>query len=78
MSPTHHALQDLAKACVCSVQPGARHYCDVELGAIGVWASIGHAHPPRTIVLQNEVLVFEGVAINAVSSSAIEVGEVTS
>ena len=39
-------------------------YCDEELGAIGVLASIGHRQPASTIVLQLEVLISKLLAID--------------
>ena len=34
------------------VQPGSLFSCDEELGAIGIWTSVGHAHRVWLIMLQ--------------------------
>lgn len=48
-----------------AIQPGGLSQGDEELGAIGVRASIGHADPPNSIVLQFEVLVRKCLTIDA-------------
>ena len=73
----HHAPQHFAKAGVSGVQPGTGHHSDVELGAVGVWPSIGHAHPAGSVVTKDEVLISEVLTVNTVATSAIKVGEVT-
>ena len=50
ISETHHALQNFAKHYVLAIQPGCLDCCDKELGTIGVFASVGHAHPAGAIV----------------------------
>lgn len=59
------------------VQPGSLHSRDKELRSIGVWSSISHAHDAGSGMLKSEVLVFEFVSINGLSSSTVVVGEVT-
>lgn len=48
-----------------AIQPGGLSQGDEELGAIGVGASIGHADPPNSIVLQFEVLIRKCLTIDA-------------
>lgn len=64
---THHALQDLAKDDVFSIEPRRLHGGDEELGAISVFACVGHAQPSWAIVLQLEVLIREAITINTLS-----------
>lgn len=69
---THHALQDFAKHNVFAVQPGRLDCGDEELGAVGVFAGIGHAEPTRAVMLQLEVLIRETVSINALAYKKTE------
>ncbi len=64
---THHALQDFAKHNVFAVKPWRLDRGDEELGAVGVFAGIGHAEPTRTIMLQLEVLIRETFSIDALT-----------
>lgn len=64
---THHALQNFSKDDVFAIQPGSLNGGDEELGAIGVFASVGHAEPAVAVVLQLEVLIRETVSIDALS-----------
>lgn len=41
---THHPIQDFAKHHVFSIQPRCLGRQDEELGPVGVWTSVGHAH----------------------------------
>lgn len=50
-----------------AVQPWSLNCGDEELGAVGVFASVGHAEPARAVVLQLEVLIWEAVSIDALS-----------
>lgn len=50
-----------------AIQPGCLNCCDKELGAIGVFASIGHAHPAGPIVFQLEVLIREAFTVDALT-----------
>jgi len=61
---------------MAAIQPLGLYSCDEELGAIGVFASIGHAHPPRTLMLQLEILIRKFVTINTFTSCAITPSEV--
>lgn len=64
---THHAFQNFAKHHVLAIQPGCLNGRDKELGAIGVLACVGHAHPARPVVFQLEVLIGEAFTIDALS-----------
>lgn len=64
---THHSLENFAKDDVFAIQPWSLNGGDEELGAIGVFASIGHAEPASAVVLQFEVLVRETVSIDALA-----------
>lgn len=48
---THHALQDLAKDHMFPIEPWCLHGGNEELGAVSVFARVGHAQPPGAIVL---------------------------
>ena len=74
----YHSREDLSKACVCSIEPGALDDSDVELGAISVRTSIGHAHPSSTIVTEDKVLIREIPSEDAVATSAIKVSKISS
>lgn len=50
-----------------AVQPWSLDCGNEELGAVGVFASVGHAEPARAVVLQFEVLVREAVSIDALA-----------
>ncbi len=60
-----------------AVQPGGLGSADEELRAVGVGTSVGHGEDTFASVLQVEVLVFELVAIDGLSTSAVVVGEIT-
>lgn len=59
-----HARQHLAENDVATVQPAGGLCGDEELRSVGVLASVGHAQPSGTVVLQLEVLVFETFTVN--------------
>ena len=49
------------------VEPARFGEQDVELRAVGVLAVVGHGHPARCAVTQDEVLVVEPVAEDALT-----------
>lgn len=51
------SFDDLAEDDVLAVQPRGWDGGDEELGALGVWSSIGHAEVSRSSVLDLEVFV---------------------
>ncbi|KAH3665063.1 hypothetical protein OGATHE_003878 [Ogataea polymorpha] len=71
------ALDNLAKDNVLAVQPRTWNSRDEELGAVGVWTSIGHRKQTRLRVLVVEVLVRELGAVDALATGTVEVGEVS-
>lgn len=50
-----------------AVQPWCLDGGDEELGAVSVFASVSHAEPAWTIMLQLEVLVGETVTVDALA-----------
>lgn len=48
-----------------------------ELGAIGVWARIGHGQKAWSCVFENEVFINKLLSIDELASSAIVVCEIT-
>ena len=72
-----HALDNLSEYDVLSIQPRAGNSANEELGSVGVGTSIGHGKNTRASVLVDEVLILELHAINALSSSSITIGEIT-
>lgn len=71
-----HALNNLAEYNVLPIQPGARDRANEELRSIGVGTSISHGEDTRTGMLVDEVFIRELLAINALSSGSVTVGEV--
>ena len=59
-------------------QPWAWNGGQEELGTIGVWSSVGHRQETWGGVLELEVLILKLVAIDALATSTVLVGEVTS
>ena len=45
---------------------------------VGVWSSVGHRQETWGCVLKLEVLILELVAVDALATSSVLVGEVTS
>lgn len=73
-----HALDDLSKDHVLTVQPIGLDAGDEELRAIGVGSSIGHREDTRLGMLELEVFVLELGAVDGLASGAVVVREVTS
>lgn len=71
------AVGDLTEHNVLAVQPWAWHGGDEELGAVGVWASVGHRQQTWLGVLLGEVLVWELTAVDGLAADTSTVGEVT-
>lgn len=74
---TYHSLQDLPEAGMRSIDPWALHYGDIELGAVGIRAGVGHTHPTGSIMFMDEVLIRKISSPNTVTSSSITLREVT-
>mmetsp|Transcript_92423 Transcript_92423/g.198126 ORF Transcript_92423/g.198126 Transcript_92423/m.198126 type:complete len:311 (+) Transcript_92423:168-1100(+) len=73
-----HAVHDLPKNDVLTVQPFGLGRAKEELGAVAVLTRIGHRQYSRAGVLEIKVLILELGAVDGFSSCAIVVGEVTS
>lgn len=72
-----NAGSDLAEDAVLTIEVGEGVEGNEELRSVGVLASIGHGEETTTDVLVDEVLVLELGTIDGLSTSAVEVGEVT-
>ena len=80
-APEHRLLGDLAHHThpadhaaehdVQAVEEARRHQRDEELGAVGVDAVVGHAHPAGRAVAQQEVLVDEFVAVDGLGAGSV-------
>lgn len=77
LSEELHALNDLTKDHMLSVQPWGLGSAEEKLTAIGVRSSIGHGQDAWASVLKLEVLILKLVAIDGLSTSAIVVGEIS-
>lgn len=73
-----HSLQNFSKTRVLAIQPRRPNSCDVKLWAVGVFAGVRHTHPTRPIMLQDKILVIKVLAIDALRSRSVSVGEVSS
>lgn len=71
-----HALDNSAKDNMTVVQPGGLHGGDEELGTVCVGSSVGHGHNAGSSVLKDEVLIFELVSVDGLSSSSVMVLEI--
>jgi len=60
-----------------AVQPAGNGCGEEELAAVGVGSGIGHGQDSLLCVLQGEVLILELGAVDALSTGAVVVGEVT-
>ena len=60
-----------------SIQPLGLSGTEEKLGAVGVGASVSHGKNSRSSVLQGEVLIFELVAIDGLSTSTVSSSEVS-
>ena len=59
-------------------QPCSLHCAEEELGSVSSRASIGHRKNAGSGVLEREILILKLGSVNALASSAIVVGEVSS
>lgn len=73
-----HALLDLSKDGVLTIQPAADNGGDEELGSIGVGSSIGHRQETWGGVLQLEVLIGKLVAIDGLATGTVSSSEISS
>lgn len=72
-----HAVRYRAEDNVSAVEPRGLDSADEELGAVGVWTSVGHGEGARAKVLELEVFVSKLFAVDGFTASASAVGEVT-
>jgi len=68
---------NLAEDNVAAVEPVGDDGGDEELRAVGVGASVGHGEEEWLLVLELEVLIWELLAVDGLSTSAVTTGEVT-
>jgi hypothetical protein len=59
-----HALADVTKHRVLSVEEAGLHSANEKLRAVGVWAGIGHRQDAGSRVLQSEVFVRKLVSVD--------------
>jgi len=64
---SYHSFQYFSKDNMSTIEPLCFLSCDEELRSISVLASISHAQPTRSIMLQLEVLIREFLSINALA-----------
>ena len=69
-------FDNISENYVLAVEPVSHSGSDEELRAIGVWSRVSHGELVFLGVLEDEVLVLELVAVDALASSAVVVGEV--
>ena len=74
---TYVALGHAAEHNVLSVKPGSLRGAQEELRAVGVGASVGHGQHALAGVLQREVLVLEGAAVDGLAARAVVRSEIT-
>uniref|UniRef100_A0A2S2QQ78 Uncharacterized protein n=1 Tax=Sipha flava TaxID=143950 RepID=A0A2S2QQ78_9HEMI len=72
-----HAINNIAKYYVFSIQPRCLYSCDEKLTSISIGTSIGHRKDTRSSMLQYKVFIFEFISVYRFSSSAIMVREIT-
>ena len=72
-----HAISDLAKDHVLSIQPSSLLGADEELRPVGVGSSVGHRQDSGASVLQLEVLIGKLGSVDALSSGSVPSSEVT-
>lgn len=60
-----------------SIEPAGLGGAKEELRSVGTRASVGHRQDSRSSMLQGEVLISELLAVNALTTGTIVVGEIT-
>ena len=60
----YHSSDDFSEDYVFSVQPSSPGQQDVELGAIGVCAVVGHGYISRGAVTQDKLFIVESITVN--------------
>ena len=64
---TYESANDLAEDDMFAVEPTRLAEQDEELGAVAVLAVVGHGHPARVAVTQDELLVVEAFSVDALA-----------
>jgi len=70
-------ISNLAKDDVLAIEPGGDDGGDEELGAVRVWAGIGHGEETGLGVSELEVLILKLLAVDGFAAGAVATGEVT-
>ena len=63
----YHAFQNLAKHNMSAIQPWCHLGGKEELWSIGIFSSISHRQPSRSVMLKLEVLILKFITIYALS-----------
>jgi len=71
-----HVGRDFAEYDVLSIQPRSFHRTDEELGAVRIWAGIGHGENSRLGVLQGKVFISELLSVDRLSTGSVAASEV--
>ena len=69
-------VRDLAEDDVLAVEMGGGSEAEEELGAVGVWAGVGHGEDTSASVSVGEVLIVELAAVDGLATSSVTSGEV--
>jgi len=70
-------VSDLTEDNVLAIQPAGDNGGDEELGAVGVWSSVGHGEKSWADVLLLEVLIGELLTVDGLTTGTVTAGEVT-
>lgn len=70
-------VNNLTKDNVLAIQPWAWDGGDEELGAVGVWTSVGHGQQTWSVVSLSKVLVGKLLAVDGLTTGTVTSGEVT-
>ena len=72
------SINNLSEDDMLAVKPGAGDKGDEELGAVGVFAGVGHGEEVGFGVLDLEVLVLKLFSVDGLAPGSVSFGEVTS
>lgn len=70
------SINDLAENDVLTIEPGAWHKGQEELGAVGVWSSVSHRQHVGLSVFKGETLISELGAVDGLAAGTVASGEV--
>lgn len=71
------AIRDLPKHYMLAVQPIRLVTHQEELGAVGVWAGVGHGQQAWSRVFEDKVFIVKLLPVDGLAPGAIVVGEIT-